>query len=325
MKQPFPGDATMITYESLALRPSSFRSLCGLSGAEFDLLFPEWHQADGERRLAARVTRQHQRPRQRAVGAGTPYGREPRTRLLMALVWLKLYPTWEVLGYLFGVHETTAMRDAKDVLQTLEALGTFPLERPKRKHGRSLAEVIESVPEVRVLVDSKEQRIRRPSGGWEAQKPYYSGKKKAHTLKNQFATDLEGRLLSVSESVPGPMSDIDLLRQSHLPEQLNEEEAMAADGAYVGIEKDYPTVDFYLPFKKKKGQPLTEEQKAFNKALAFLRVKIEHTLGRMNRFGACAEIFRQRHSLHSRVVRVIALLVDRQLAARVGAVCLAAA
>lgn len=325
MRHPFTGDATMITYDSLALRPSSFRSLSGLSVAEFDALFPAWHQADVERRLASRVTRQHQRPRQRAVGAGTPYGRDPRTRLLMALVWLKLYPTWEVLGYLFGVHETTAMRDTKDVLQTLEAMGTFPLERPRKKHGRSLAEVIESVPEVRVLVDSKEQRIRRPSGGWEAQKPYYSGKKKAHTLKTQLSTDLHGRVLSVSESVPGTRSDIDLLRQSRLPEHLSEEEAMAADGAYVGIEKDYPQVDFYLPFKKKKGQALTEAQKSFNQALAFLRVRIEHTFARMNRFGACAEVFRQRRGLHSGVVRVVALLVDRQLAAPVGAVCLAAA
>lgn len=318
----------MITYESLALRPSSFRSLGGLSVAEFEDLFPAWHKADVERRLASRMTRQHRRPRQRAVGAvgaGTPYSRDPRTRLLMALVWLKLYPTWEVLGYFFGVHETTAMRDTKDVLQTLEAMGTFPLERPRKKQGHSLAEVIENVPEVRVLVDSKEQRIRRPSGGWEAQKPYYSGKKKAHTLKTQLATDLEGRVLSVSESVPGPMSDVELLRQSRLPEQLTEEEAMAADLGYLGIEKDYPTVDFYLPFKKKRGQPLTEAQKAFNKALASVRVKIEHTFARMNRFGACAEVFRQRRAMHSGVVRAIALVADRQLAPRVGAVCLAAA
>ncbi|MDQ3606022.1 MAG: transposase family protein [Gemmatimonadota bacterium] len=84
-------------------------------------------------------------------------------------------------------------------------------------------------------------------------------------------------------------------------------------------------MDFYLPFKKKGKQPLADEQKAFNKALAFVRVTIEHTFGRMNRFGACAEVFRQRRSLHARVVRVIALLVDRQLATRMGAVCLAAA
>jgi hypothetical protein len=35
---------------------------------------------------------------------------------------------WEVLSYLFGMHEITAMRDTKDVLQTLEAMGTFPLK-----------------------------------------------------------------------------------------------------------------------------------------------------------------------------------------------------
>jgi hypothetical protein len=39
-------------------------------------------------------------------------------------------------------------------------------------------------PHVRVIIDGKEQRTNRPTGS-EAQKPYYSGKKKTHTLKNQ--------------------------------------------------------------------------------------------------------------------------------------------
>lgn len=315
----------MFTYEYLAVRPAAFRSLCGLSVAEFDVLFPEWLHAEQEKRSTTRTTRREKTPRQRAPGAGGQYRLDPRTRLLMALTWLKVYPTWEVLGCFFGVHETTAMRDAKDGLETLERLGTFPFERPRKRHGRSLDAVLEAVPEVRVLVDSKEQRVRRPSGGWEAQKPYFSGKKKAHTLKSQIATDLEGRVLALSESVPGPTSDITLLRQSRLPEQLAEDEAMAADRGYLGIEKDYPAVDFYLPFKKRGTQALSEAQKSFNQALASVRIQIEHTFARMNRFGACAEVFRHRRTLHSRVVRVIALLVDRQLAARRGRVCPAAA
>lgn len=120
-------------------------------------------------------------------------------------------------------------------------MGTFPFERPRKKNGRSLEEVIQTAPEVRVLVDSKEQRIRRPSGGWHAQKPYYSGKKKAHTLKTQVATELDGRVLALSESVPGPTSDAILLRQSRLPEQLTREEAMAGDCIRAVLISSVPT------------------------------------------------------------------------------------
>jgi hypothetical protein len=94
----------------------------------------------------------------------------------MARVWLKAYPTWEMLGFFFGLDESNACRGSNDVLKTLEAMGTVPPERRPRKQGRSLEEVIEAEPEVAVLVDGNEQRIRRPSDGWQAQKPYDSGK-----------------------------------------------------------------------------------------------------------------------------------------------------
>jgi hypothetical protein len=315
----------MITFATLSQKPGAFRSLTGMSPQEFEPLFADWAEADRSRRAREGVTRRTKRERLRAPGAGRKYELDGRTRLLMALVWLKVYPTWEVLGYFFGLDESNARKGSKDVLKTLEAMGSFPLERRPRKQGRSLEEVIEAVPEVAVLIDSKEQRIRRPSGGWQAQKPYYSGKKKAHTMKTQVAADLEGQVLAVRESVPGPGSDITLLRESGVVEQLEADEAVAADRGYIGIDKDYPTVDFYLPFKRKNKQPLTEAERAFNRALASVRVKIEHLFGRMNRYDACAAVFRQRRQLHSCVVRVVALLVDRQRAMGMGAVCPVAA
>ena len=37
-----------------------------------------------------------------------------------------------------------------------------------------------------MIIDAKEQAIRRP-GDWEAEEPFYSGKKKRHTVKNRVA------------------------------------------------------------------------------------------------------------------------------------------
>jgi len=43
-----------------------------------------------------------------------------------------------------------------------------------------------------------------------------------------------------------------------------------------GVEKQVPRVKAYTPFKKPKGQELTEQQKAFNRALALIRIRVEH-------------------------------------------------
>ena len=48
---------------------------------------------------AASLTRAGQ-PRKRAAGGGTPFSQDGRTRLLMTLVFLRVYPTYEVLATL---------------------------------------------------------------------------------------------------------------------------------------------------------------------------------------------------------------------------------
>jgi hypothetical protein len=183
----------MITYENLRKTPPAFRRLCGYSVAEFDVLCRDWTAADQKIRASSRHTREGKAPRRRAVGGERKYALDAPTRPAMTLVWLKVFPIWEVLGYLVGDHERTARREVRDVLEVLKTLARSPLERRRtRARGPSLAEVVERFPAVEVLIDSHEQRIRRPTG-WSKQKPYYSGKKKAHTLKCQATVSLTRR------------------------------------------------------------------------------------------------------------------------------------
>jgi hypothetical protein len=305
----------MITYENLSKTPSAFRSLCGYSVAEFDALCRDWSASEQKARIASRYTREDRKPRRRAVGGGRKYALDASTRLLMSLVWLKVYPTWEVLGYLFGIHERTARREVADVLEVLKKLARFPLEqRRPRKQGHNLAEVVEQFPAVEVLIDSHEQRIRRPTG-WTKQKPYYSGKKKAHTLKCQASVSTRGRVQAISRSVPGSTSDPALLRKSGVLGKLRPDEGVGVDKGYVGIDKEHPASACYVPHKKPPGGKLTQEEKEYNRLLASVRIKVEHFFGRLTRFGALAQVWRHRRRRHSSVVRVAAYLVDRQLAA----------
>jgi len=115
-----------------------------------------------------------------------------------------------VLAYLFGVSDSTVSRWIERVLPLLEQAGrdTMRLPDPGKKRRRQLSELLHEMPDLMVIVDSFEQRVQRPVGD----ESHYSGKKKQHTLKSQIAVDGNtGRIVDISQSVPGPTADIRLL------------------------------------------------------------------------------------------------------------------
>ena len=305
----------MFAYETLIRYPRAFRSLTGMSPAEFESLLNAFLAASDRRRDASRTTRTGQ-PRRRAAGAGPPHRHDRRHRLLMALIWLRIYPTYELLGFFFGLHKRNAQRNVRDALAVLDTTDDFPFDRPgrDRKTLGSLREVLAAFPEVRVIIDSKEQRVHRPRG-YDAQKPYYSGKKKAHTVKTQVVVDVCGRIEAVSDSVPGGANhDLPLLCGSGVLEQLAAGEGAMVDKGYVGLKNYYPEVPVVIPFKASRNHPLTEEQKDSNRRVARCRIVVEHTMAQLNRFTVLRQVFRgQQRGRHSQVVRVVARLVNRRL------------
>jgi hypothetical protein len=312
----------MITYESLRRRPSAFRSLTGHSPEQFDALFVEFAPAHAQRRQAATTTRRAGQPRQRAVGAGGQYRHDLRTRLLIVLFWARIYPSLEVLGFFFSLDKTNVHDIVNDLLATFATLAHFPFERPpaERKKLHSPAAVMDAFPEVRLVIDGKEQRIQRPKSTKEddRQKPYYSGKKKCHTVKNQIAVEPDGSIGTVSASVPGGAThDVTLARKTQVIDTLDpEDEAAILDKAYVGLPKDHPHHRLYLPSKATRGHPLTEEQKASNRHLARYRIVVEHTNAQLNQFQVLAQVYRHAREGHSRVFRAVAYLVDRRIRER---------
>jgi hypothetical protein len=308
----------MFEYVSLARHPSAFRSLTGMSPVEFERLLADFLAAQQHLRDRSRTTRRGQ-PRQRTAWAGHPFAHDDRHRLLMALVWLRIYPTYELLGFFFGLHKRNAQLNVRAVLAVLETLEDFPFDSPgaDRRKIRTVDQVMTAFPTVRLVIDGKEQRVQRPQQSYEAQKPYYSGKKKTHTVKTQIAVGPDGVIESVSESVPGGAThDVTLLRETRLLAELAAGEGGMVDKGYDGITKDYPEVPIVIPFKARRNRPLSAAEQAFNKVVAGYRIVVEHALAQMNRFTVLRQVFRGRHQrhqkAHSQVVRVVARLVNRR-------------
>src|SRR5262249_16056675 len=116
----------MITYARLAENPSAFLPLTGLTPDEFDHLFDAFAAAADSHRASRTHTKRGDRPLRRAAGAGHPHALDPRTRLAVALVWLRVYPTYAVLGLLFGTDKPSAWRTVQDVLEVLATIADFP-------------------------------------------------------------------------------------------------------------------------------------------------------------------------------------------------------
>ncbi len=146
-------------YERLCQHPTIFKAMTGLTLPEFeDLLadvLPRLISADRDRRSRPQ--------RRRAPGAGRPYTLSERDQVLLTVIWLRRYPTHEVLGYLFGMPDWTARRAILRVLPVLEASGLDRMRMPDpgRKRRRSLDDLLAEPPELIVLVDTFEQRVQR--------------------------------------------------------------------------------------------------------------------------------------------------------------------
>lgn len=306
----------MLTYLTLARHPKVFQSMTGLRVREFDELV-----CDIEPRYAEAEHKRLQRPdRRRAIGGGPRHKLSLRDQLLLTVIWLRLYPTNEALGFLFGVSDTTAGRIIARLLPLLEASGqdTMRMPDPGRKHRRDLKQVLESAPELQaiLLVDTFEQRVQRPRERAEAD-TWYSGKKKMHTLKSQVVVDgRTGRIVDVASGARGPTADITLFRESGMLERCPEEAVLCGDLAYVGMRESYRAGQAITPRRKPRGQPRPPEDVAFNRSVARLRIPVEHSINRLRRYQALSQTDRHHRQGYTMRVRTVAGLVNRQLEAR---------
>ena len=304
-----------LKYDHLKNYAPVFLSMTGLRVGEFDSLakdvLPQFEAAENQR--LARPTRQ------RAGGAGEKPHLDNRDQLLLTVIWLRQYPTHDVLGFFFGVSQPTVGRYIERMLPVLEQSGRDSMKGhdPGRKRRRSLEALLKDVPDLVRVVDSFEQRVQRPKrvadrDGW------YSGKKKTHTVKSQIVVESEsGWIRDVAGSVKGRVSDIKLIEISEVLDHLPDLTGMMGDAAYQGIAKLHPLG--CSPYKKPIRGELTEAMIAYNHAFSQRRIIVETIINRLRRYQSLTQMDRQHRHGHTARVCAVAGLVNRQLRHRMAA------
>ncbi len=293
-------------YARLSRRPAAFRSLTGMSVTEFERLYHRVGPQIIDEHLAALCHRE----RQRAVGAGGQYKNDVRNRLLLTLVWLRIYATYEVLGFLFDLDKSNVGRNMKPLLAVLrttlaaEVTGPDQAQRQKMNLGQFIAEFADVV----AMVDATEQPTQRPQAR-ETQKKYYSGKKKRPTLKNQIIVTPAGEISQFSKTVPGSKHDKKLFEDSARG-ALTAAAAYMADKGYQGLQDEHKAV---LPDKKPRGKDLTPEQKARNKRSSKARIIGERIIGKLKVYQVLSQKYRHARDSHDEVLESVAGLTNHRI------------
>ncbi len=304
----------MIRYSDLKSYPEALRALTGLSREEFEDLYERFLSAweEAERKRLSRPDRQ------RAIGGGRAYKLDLATRLLMTMMWVRLYLSTAALAALFGVDKATVSRNGRRILAVLRQVTEGEIEwpdPPERGKGKDLADMQATYPDLFAILDGTEQPIQRPTDP-ERQRAFYSGKKKRHTVKNGLVVNEEGLIRAVTSSTPGSVHDLRHFRESGVLTRIPQEVGVIADAGFDGLHKDLPHHSVATAHKARRNHPLTEDDKLINRELSRVRIVIEHVLAQMKQFRALSERFRHSLQIHDDIFVLVAAIVNRRIRQR---------
>ena len=247
----------------------------------------------------------------------------------MALMYKKGNPTQGVLAAFFGIDQATVSRYIDVLDEVLEAVLPTATNISKEIAGTETKEDLKKIisgPDGGIMmIDGTHCPIQRPDEK-QMRSMMYSGKKKKFTLNTTVCINENGVIVAISGSTVGSVHDITLLRESPPPfgkwwdrmcdENTPEEDRIhtLTDRGYKGIAKDLPGTNTLQPHKKTKNHKrFTKEEKEHNHKINSARVKVEHSIGRLKRYGRLTAPYKGKIGDFNREFNIIAGLVNLDL------------
>lgn len=265
----------MISYNGLSKSQRKFLAMTGYTVEEFQALlthfrvrfeeYVETYTLDGK----PRIKRQY-----------SDYKNSPlptiEDKLLFILIYLKQGATQEMHATLFGMYQPDANKWIHllhlILNQTLAALDELPM-----REAEALS--LEEEGPALYFHDGTERPIVRPKDK-DAQKQYYSGKKKQHTVKNIVVIDASCKILLLTPTCEGKKHDKKAADEAAY--SFPEGSLLFQDVGFQGFA--IAGVIIIQPKKKPRGKELTQEDKENNRAISKIRIQVEHAIGGVKRY-----------------------------------------
>ena len=272
-----------VTYAELRSKSRTLCSLTGLRVSEFEALLGSFGDAWDD---FLRETFERE-GRKRAFGAGRKaHLKTLEDKLLFILMYFRLYPTQEVQGFLFGMSQAQANQWIHRLTRVLnQALG-YEQPLPEREPA-NLKTVLQNCPSLEFMLDGTERQINRPKDKAD-RKQYYSGKKKAHTVKNLVIHDRKGKVRYLSDTYEGKKHDKKIADEEDL--RFPEGSTLWQDTGFQGFAPAGVTIQ--QPQKKPRHRSLSMIEKLNNQNISSVRVEVEHHIGGIKRCQILVQPFR---------------------------------
>jgi hypothetical protein len=276
----------MLNYSKIANKPRIFQSLTGLTLTAFCRLLKAFGQA--EEQAWQKQEAQRGSPRQRQRGGG----RKPRLitledKLVFILFYFRIYPTQEVLGFLFGMGQAQANEWIHRLTPLLNTALGYEQQLPARQ-AADLEQLLAQCPELEFIIDGTERPIQRPKDH-QRQREHYSGKKKRPTVKNIVISEKRTKKIKgLGRTQAGKKHDKAATEEEGY--RFPKGSKLWKDLGFQAYEPEHTTP--YQPKKKPRGGELTATEKEQNQTISRERIGIEHSLGGVKVFRIVHDIYR---------------------------------
>lgn len=213
-------------------------------------------------------------PRVRRKGGGrTGRLNTPDQRLLFVLLYLRHYPTQEIMGIMFGLSQESVCEHTGLLMEVLQKTLGRELVLPKRPTDGGMW-LISHVPGLEYMIDGFDRPRQRPQDPG-LQTACYSGKKKRHSIKNTLVIDANsGIAVALGKTHPGSRHDKAMIDDDRM--ELPKGSRHYRDTGYQGL--DLPDSTAIQPKKKPKGAELSDWEKFDNRCISMERVFVEHAI-----------------------------------------------
>jgi hypothetical protein len=319
----------MSLYHKLSRKPQLFLSVTGMNLHQFQRLLPQFtHAYDKFERRRKRKVVVTGKKRQRQIGGGAQFENSLPDRLLMLLLYYRLYLTQEFMTLLFKAEDKSVICRSIQLMRPVFELVLPVPERARRrilsladkeqkrrkKRISSVEEFKEAYPELTFIIDGVEQPKRKPSAP-KKRGSDYSGKKKRHTLKQIVIGTPSGIIVDQSPSVGGRPHDFKVFKDDHAARSLcaafkDYRVTMYGDSGFDGMGALGLPVEVRLNEKARRSHPLTREQKKLNRLRGATRIEIEHTFSRRKKYRIASDIYRNRDEDYDQAMNIVGGLVN---------------
>lgn len=319
----------MSLYRKLSRKPKQFLAITGMNLHQFQRLLPKFEHAyeklERQRKRRVIVTG---KKRQRHIGGGAQFANPVPDRLLMLLLYYRLYLTQEFMTLLFTAEAKSVIcRSIQQMRPVFESVLPVPErarqrilsladKEQKRREKRigSVEEFRHAYPELSFIIDGVEQPKRKPKAP-SKRKSDYSGKKKRHTLKQIVIGTPSGIIVDQSPSVGGRPHDFKVFKDDHAQRSVCAEfkdyrVTLYGDSGFDGMSALDLPVSVRLNEKARRNHPLTREQKKLNRLRSSTRIEIEHTFSRRKKYQIAADIYRNRDEDYDQTMNIVGGLVN---------------